>query len=48
MEELKKRILNDGTIYPGGIVKVDGFLNHRIDVEFLYEIGKELYSLFIY
>ncbi len=34
MELLKKRILEDGEIHEGNILKVDGFLNHQIDVPF--------------
>ena len=30
----------------GGILKVDGFLNHQLDVAFLTELGKEIYDLF--
>lgn len=41
MELLKQRILKDGTVKPGGILKVDNFLNHCIDVELYNEIGKE-------
>ena len=41
MEYLKQRILKDGVIKEGGILKVDSFLNHQIDVEFLNEVGKE-------
>jgi len=31
MELLKERIRKEGKILPGHIVKVDGFLNHRLD-----------------
>lgn len=31
MEILKKRILKDGRCYPGGILKVDNFINHQMD-----------------
>ena len=41
MELLKQRILKDGTLENGNILKVDSFLNHQIDVELLNEIGKE-------
>ena len=40
------RIVRDGTIRPGGIVKVDNFLNHQLDVELLDECGKEFARLF--
>lgn len=42
MDLLKKRILKDGTISSGNILRVDSFLNHQIDVELLNEMGKEL------
>lgn len=42
MELLKRRILKDGTLEEGNILKVDSFLNHQVDVELLNEIGKEL------
>ena len=41
MELLKKRIQEEGRILPGNIVKVDGFLNHRIDTGLMREIAKE-------
>ena len=41
MQLLKDRIRKDGKILPGHIVKVDGFLNHRIDTELMDEIAKE-------
>ena len=31
MQELKERIQKEGKVLPGNIVKVDGFLNHKID-----------------
>ena len=31
MQELKDRIVKEGKVLPGNIIKVDGFLNHRID-----------------
>ena len=46
IENLKKKILEDGEIHEGNILKVDGFLNHQIDVPFLKEIGKEFYNRF--
>ena len=41
MELLKQRILRDGQVKAGNVLKVDSFLNHQIDVELLGEIGKE-------
>ncbi len=46
MELLKERIRKDGKIKDGHIIKVDGFLNHQIDIELLGEIGKEFKRLF--
>lgn len=46
MKLLEERILRDGKIYPGNILKVDCFLNHQIDVELLNEMGKEFKRLF--
>ena len=46
MELLEKRILRDGRVLPGGILKVDNFLNHQIDTALLYEMAKEFYRLF--
>ena len=34
MDLLKKKILEEGEVYEGNILKVDGFLNHRIDIPF--------------
>ncbi len=41
MKLLKERILKDGTIKPGNILKVDSFLNHQMDIELFGEMGKE-------
>ena len=46
MEKLKKMIIERGEIREGNILKVDSFLNHQLDADFLYEIGEELYRLF--
>ncbi|RRD40644.1 xanthine phosphoribosyltransferase [Leptotrichia sp. OH3620_COT-345] len=46
MEYLKRKILKDGEIKKGGILKVDSFLNHQLDIECLNEIGKEFQKLF--
>ena len=46
MKLLEEKIVRDGTIRPGGIVKVDNFLNHQLDVELLDECGKEFARLF--
>lgn len=41
MEQLKQRILQDGVVKPGNVLKVDSFLNHQMDIAFINEIGKE-------
>mgnify|MGYP005904412877 CR=1 FL=1 len=41
MELLKQRILQDGQVKEGGVLKVDSFLNHQMDVTLLNEIGRE-------
>jgi len=46
MESLKKKILTEGSAIGTEIVKVDSFLNHQIDAEFLYEIGREFKNRF--
>ena len=42
MNAVEKRVLCDGVIKPGNVLKVDSFLNHQIDVELMDEIAKEL------
>lgn len=46
MELLKQKILREGRVENGDILKVDSFLNHQIDVELLNEIGKEFKKRF--
>ena len=46
MELLKKRIQEEGKILPGNIVKVDGFLNHRVDTELMEQSAEELKTRF--
>ncbi len=41
LQLLKDRIKKDGKIGEGNVLKVDSFLNHQIDVNFLCELGKE-------
>jgi len=42
MKVLKDRILKDGKVLEGNILKVDSFINHQFDVELFNEMGKEL------
>lgn len=46
MELLKERIRRDGRIKDGHIIKVDGFLNHQIDISLISAIGREFKRLF--
>ena len=46
MELLEQRILREGKVRPGGILKVDSFLNHQIDPQLLYEMACELKRLY--
>lgn len=41
MQLLKERILKDGIVKPGNILKVDSFLNHQMDIALFDQIGKE-------
>lgn len=41
MELLKRRILRDGRCLPGGILKVDGFINHQVDPVLMEQIAQE-------
>ena len=43
---MEDKILNEGKVLPGDILKVDCFLNHRIDVPFLLEMGEEIARLY--
>lgn len=46
MELLKEKILKEGRVEEGNILKVDSFLNHQLDIELLNEIGKEFKKRF--
>jgi xanthine phosphoribosyltransferase len=46
MKLMEERILEEGQLLEGGIVKVDGFLNHRMDIDLLDKVGEEFYRLF--
>ena len=35
MNFLEERILKDGIVKPGNVLKVDSFLNHQMDIEFI-------------
>lgn len=46
MKSLEEKILKEGIILPGNILKVGSFLNHQIDVEFIMEMGREIARIF--
>lgn len=46
MKKLEERIQKDGKVRPGGILKVDNFLNHQIDPQLLYDMAQELKRLY--
>ena len=46
MHSLCRRILTDGEVLPGGVLKVDSFLNHQIDVRLLREMADDFYAAF--
>ena len=46
MELLEERIRRDGVVKSEGVLKVDGFLNHQMDINLFNEMGKELKRLF--
>ena len=45
MKALEQKILKEGKVLPGHILKVNSFLNHRLDVDFLMEMGEEIARL---
>ena len=46
MNFLEERILRDGIVKEGNVLKVDSFLNHQMDIELLDQMGKEFYERF--
>ena len=46
MKVLEERILKDGTVKPGNVLKVDNFINHQLDVQLFQEMAKEWKRLF--
>ena len=41
MNFLEERILKDGVVKEGNVLKVDSFLNHQMDIALFNEMGKE-------
>ena len=46
MKLLEERIIKDGKVYDGDVLKVDNFLNHQIDCLFIDKLGEEIYDHF--
>ena len=46
MNFLEERILKDGVVKPGNVLKVDSFLNHQMDIKLMEEIGREFHRRF--
>ncbi len=46
MDMLKDKIRREGKVLPGNIIKVDGFLNHRVDTVLMNSIAEEFKKLF--
>lgn len=46
MNFLEERILKDGIVKPGNVLKVDSFLNHQMDIDLMEKIGEEFHRRF--
>ena len=46
MKQLKERIEKDGKCFPGGILKVDKFINHQMDPNLMKDIAVEFIRRF--
>ncbi len=46
MNFLEERILEEGVVKPGNVLKVDSFLNHQIDMELMDRMGEEFHRRF--
>ena len=46
MNFLEERILKDGIVKPGNVLKVDSFLNHQMDIDLMEQIGEEFHRRF--
>ena len=46
MNFLEQRIVKDGIVKPGNVLKVDSFLNHQMDIALMDQIGLEFYRRF--
>ena len=46
MNFLEERIMKDGIVKPGNVLKVDSFLNHQMDIALMEQIGEEFHRRF--
>ena len=46
MNFLEERILKDGIVKEGNVLKVDSFLNHQMDIDLFNQIGEEFKKRF--
>ena len=46
MNFLEERIIRDGIVAGGNVLKVDSFLNHQMDIALIEQIGEEFYRRF--
>jgi xanthine phosphoribosyltransferase len=46
MKKMQEKILAEGKILPGGVLKVGSFLNQQIDTGFMKEVGQEIANLY--
>ena len=46
MQSLKDRILREGRVFPGEVLKVDSFLNHQIDTALIDQMADAFYQIF--
>ena len=46
MKALEEKIIKEGKVLPGNILKVGSFLNQQLDVDFLSEIGEEIKNIY--
>lgn len=46
MKALEEKIRQEGQVLSGDVLKVDQFLNHQIDTDFLFSLGQEFAQLF--
>ena len=46
MKKMEEKILAEGKVLPGGVLKVGSFLNQQVDIKFMKEIGDEIARLY--